>query len=330
MKWKSIVSTSEKIKKQIEKDKTLPKISGYNTGQLLYILAKAVQSPNKEIEDKEVDNAPEPSGNNINNNLTRNEYQKLAKSTVKWIDERDVAPNYTMYQSYHVSVKLQLYCYSKIIVYYNEHSNTLPITCWFKHSDVTNTSSKSSNSNKTSNTSTSTNKKYGHSTKSGCDNMGQNTGYYCACHSLQEVIRNLYGIVVPQSTIAKWAGTTTSGTSHNGIRTAVSMFNKTYNKNLKIEEKSFSEVGWSGLDKICKSNNQDSIHHLLYRRNGNFGYGHYEVINNVSSNINVQNSLGNYCSQGCYCGYIEYRTQSTHKYYLDGISQKSILVLTKG
>jgi len=30
-------------------------------------------------------------------------------------------------------------------------------------------------------------KKYGHSNKKGCDNMGQNTSYYCACHSFQEV-----------------------------------------------------------------------------------------------------------------------------------------------
>lgn len=326
MEWKTIVATATKIKKQIEKDKTLPSINGYGTGKLLYILSKAVQNPNKTVTDKKVDNAPNPNGNNISKNLTRNEYQKLAKSTVKYIDEKGTAPNYTMYQNYNVSVKLQLYGYSKIIVYYNEHSNTLPLTCWFKYSDVKNTTSNNTNTTKTTKTSTSTNKKYGHATKKGADNMGQNTGYYCACHSLQEVIRNLYNITIPQSTLASVMGTTTAGTGHNGIDTAVAWFNKKYNKNLKITWKNFSDLGWSGIKKIINSSNQDCILHNLYRNQ----WGHYEVINNVDSNINVQNSLGQYCNYPAYCGYIEYRSQATFKSYINGISQKSIAVLTRG
>lgn len=168
-------------------------------------------------------------------------------------------------------------------------------------------------------------KKYGHSTRSGCDNMGQNNGHYCGCHSLQEVFRNLYDIVVPQKTIASWCATTSDGTSHDGLNTGVANFNKKYNKNLKVTWKNFSDVGWDGLNKIMKSNNQDCIIHNLYRNQ----WGHYEVINGVSNNINVQNSLGDYCSNGCYCGYIEYRTQSEYRSYINGISQKSIMVLTK-
>ncbi|MBQ2654070.1 MAG: hypothetical protein IJF83_10980 [Methanobrevibacter sp.] len=326
MKWKTIVSTSEKIKKQIEKDKTLPRISGYNNGELLYILAKAVQTPNKDITDKEVENAPDPSGNNIHNNLTRNEYQKLAKSTVKWIDDKDTAPNYTMYQKYNVSVKLQLYCYSKIIVFYHEHSNTLPLTCWFKYSDVANTQSNQSNNKKNTNTPTSSNKKYGRSTKTSCDNRGQNTGYYCACHMAQEIIRNLTGIVVPQSKIASIMGTTTAGTSHNGINTFFAWFNKTYNRNLQIEWKNFSEVGWNGLKKILESNNQDAGEHECYRDT----WGHYTNFDKIYDNsVDVHNSLGSMCTSTCYCGYEENRSKSTAQRYLNGISQKSILIVTR-
>ena len=168
-------------------------------------------------------------------------------------------------------------------------------------------------------------KKYGHSTRSGCDNMGQNNGYYCGCHSLQEVFRNLYDIVVPQKTIAGWCGTTSDGTSHDGLLNGVANFNKKYNKNLKVSWKNFSDLGWDGIKKIVNSTNQDCIIHNLYRNQ----WGHYEVVNNVSSNINVQNSLGDYCNNGCYCGYIEYRTQSEYRSYINGISQKSIMVLTK-
>jgi len=325
MKWKDIVTNAGIVKKGVEKTGEMPSIKGYSVAQLCYIFGEAVRTPNKEIKDRKVEPCPDCTGSGIDRNLTRNEYQKLAKYTNDWIRDRGVAPNYTTYQNYMVSIRLQTYCYAKIIVWFDEHSNTLPNTCWFKNSVFKNTSSKSSSSSKTSNTSTSTNKKYGHATKSGCDNMGQNTGYYCACHSLQEIFRNLYNIVVPQSTIASWCGTTSAGTSHNGIKTGVAAFNKKYGKKLQITEKSFTDLGWNGIKKIVESKNQDCIIHNLYRNQ----WGHYEVVNNVSSNVNVQNSLGSSCGS-CYCGYIEYRTQSEFRSYINGISQKSILVLTRG
>ena len=326
MKWKDIVSNAEKVKKGVEKNKKIPTVSGYSTAQLLYIFGEAVRNPKHDVTDKKVSPCPDCTGSGIEKNLTKNEYQKLAKYTNDWIRSRGVAPNYTSYQNYMVSVRLQVYCYAKIIVYYNEHSNTLPITCWFKNSVFSNTTSTTSNTSKNTTTSTSSNKKYGHATKSSCDNMGQNTGYYCACHSLQEVIRNLYGIVIPQSTLASVMGTTTAGTGHSGVDTAVAWFNRKYGKNLKISWKNFSDLGWTGIKNIVNSSNQDCIIHNLYRNQ----WGHYEVVNNVSTNINVQNSLGNICSGTCYCGYIEYRTQSTYRSYINGISQKSIAVLTRG
>lgn len=169
-------------------------------------------------------------------------------------------------------------------------------------------------------------KKYGHSTISGCDNRGQNTSYYCGCHSLQEVFRNLTGKVVKQSTIASVAGTTTSGTDHQGLNTAVAWFNKKYNFNLKVEWKNFSDLGWKGLEKLIKSDNKDFVIHNLYRNQ----WGHYEVVNNISgSNVKVQNSLGSSCSNGCYCGYVEDRSTSEFRSYISGISQKSVMVITR-
>jgi len=330
MKWKDIVVNAETVKKGVEKKGEMPSIKGYNVAQLCYIFGEAVRNPGKDIADKKVSNCPDCTGSGINMNLNESEYKTLAKHTINWIDERGVAPNYTLHGKYMVSIRLQAYCYAKIIVWYDEHSNTLPLQCLFNNGVFKSTKSSSSSSSKSSSSSTSSNKKYGHATKSGCDNMGQNTDYYCGVHSLQEVIRNLYGIVVPQSTLASWAGTTTAGTSHQGLETAVAQFNKKYGKNLKIIWKNFSELGWSGIKKIVNSTNQDCIIHNLYRRNGSFGYGHYEVVNAVNANVTVQNSLGNYCSNGCHCGYIEYRSQSTFTYYIQGISQKSIAILTRG
>lgn len=170
---------------------------------------------------------------------------------------------------------------------------------------------------------------HGHSNKKGCDNMGQNTGYYCACHSLQEVLRNLTGKVIPQKTLASVMGTTTKGTGHDGIRTALAWFNKKYKTNITMQEKYFSDVGQSGVKKIIDSKNQDIILHSLYRNK----FGHYEVINKINKSNNtwqVQNSLGDKCKNGCYCGYHENRTLSTMKSYINGKKNvKSCLIFTK-
>ena len=253
-------------------------------------------------------------GDSINEKIYKDDYMDQARRVHDYIIKNGQIPNFvtTVKSKKRVNIDLYSYCVAKILVFYQDNKQ-LPNYCTYNSADIN------------PNTPTPTTK-YGHATKSGCDNMGQNNGYYCGCHSLQEVFRNLYGIVVSQSTIAGWAGTTTAGTSHYGLETAVAKFNRTYGKNLKVQWKNFSDLGWNGIKNIINSNNQDCIIHNLYRNQ----WGHYEVINNVSSNITVQNSLGSTCNQGCYCGYIEYRSQSTYQSYINGISQKSIMVLTRG
>lgn len=170
-------------------------------------------------------------------------------------------------------------------------------------------------------------KKYGHATESGCDNRGQNNGVYCGPHSMQECIRNLTGKVIPQSTLASWAGTTSGGTDHEGIETAIAMAAKKLSVELNCKWYNFSDLGWNGIKKILESNNQDCIVHNLYRDQ----WGHYEVVNKIyDSYCDVQNSLGDSCSSGCYCGYVEDRYLSTFQRYISGISQKSVLVITRG
>ena len=249
-------------------------------------------------------------GDTINENIYPSDFKDQAKRIVNYIKQNGQCPNYvtTVKSKKKASAKLFIYAFARILVWYKNHSSTLPNYCTYNSTAFTGSSTG----------------KYGHATKSGCDNMGQNNGYYCGCHSLQEVFRNLTGIVVPQKTIAGWAGTTSSGTSHSGLDSAVAKFNKTYGKNLKVQWKNFSDLGWDGIKKIINSSNQDCVIHNLYRNQ----WGHYEVVNNVSSNVTVQNSLGNTCSNGCYCGYIEYRTQSTFRSYINGISQKSVMVIT--
>lgn len=175
--------------------------------------------------------------------------------------------------------------------------------------------------------STSIKSKYGHATKSGCDNRGQNNGVYCGPHSMQEVIRNLTGKVIKQSTLASWAGTASGGTDHQGLETAIAKAAKQTGVKLTCKWYNFSDLGWNGINKILKSSNKDCIIHNCYR----LKWGHYEVINSISgSNVKVQNSLGDSGCGSCYCGYVEDRSTSEFRSYINGISQKSVLVVTRG
>ena len=161
-------------------------------------------------------------------------------------------------------------------------------------------------------------------TNQGCKGMGQCNGHNCACNSLQQAFYRLTGILVDEKTIAGWAGTTSDGTDHVGINTAVAKFNKKYGKNVKIEWYNFSELSWDKIKEMLKKG--AIFFHLLYR----LKWGHYEPIMSIGDTLKILNSLGDYCNYPAYCGYIETRTKATQKQYINGISQKSVAFLYNG
>lgn len=311
--WNDTVSIAETVKEYVEKNKKIPtKVKGLTYAEYGCLLTKAVISPGKELVKLNIKNAPNPNGDNVNITFSKKEYVNLAKIINKFISTNNRLPNYVIYNNKKINPKLCIYCFAKIVTFYNANKR-LPNTCTFNSGVFKSSSVKSKN-------------KHGHAIKSGCDNVGQNNGYYCGCHSIQEVFRNLTGKVVKQSTIARVAGTTTSGTDHKGLETAVAWFNKKYGYNLCVEWKNLSDIGWKGIKKIIDSNNQDCVIHNKYRMK----WGHYEVINNLNDGIvKVQNSLGDKCSKGCYCGYVEKRSTNEFTSYIQLISQKSIMIITK-
>lgn len=200
------------------------------------------------------------------------------------------------------------------------------VTAWWKTHDKAPSTVPTEKAKATS-TSKSTLKPY--LTNKGCSGMGQCTSYNCACNSLQQAFYRLTGILVDESTIAKWAGTTTSGTGHDGINTAVAMFNKKYGKKVKITWYNFSDLGKNDAERWKKFKEfiekSAMFCHILYR----LKYGHYEVPKLVKdSTLDILNSLGDKCTSTAYCGYIENRTKAEQLAYIKGISQKSIAVLT--
>lgn len=160
-----------------------------------------------------------------------------------------------------------------------------------------------------------------HFVSSGCNKLGQCTPYYCGVHSLRQVLCK-FGIEdYKESTLAGWAGTTTAGTSHGGINTAIKKVNSKKGTNIVITWKNFSDFGsttnerFKNLGKEISKSNTDAIIHNLYRNK----YGHYEVIKSIDTKNNivkVLNSLGNRCSRPAYCGYIENRSFNTFASYI--------------
>lgn len=254
-------------------------------------------------------------GEHINVNVKLNEIKDQCRRVYNHILNNEEAPSSVLVKAdknYLISTKVWIYCIAKTVVY-NDTNKQLPLQTLY-NSDAFNKPAPKP-----------TVKKYGRSVETGCDDRGQNNGYYCGPHMVQEIIRNLTGIVVPQSILASIIGTTTNGSDHQGINTSFAWFNRKYDKNLQVEWKNFSEVGWSGINNILKSNNRDCGLHELYRDT----WGHYTNFDAIyNSTIDVHNSLGSTCSRGCYCGYTENRSKSTAERYLRGISQKSVIIVT--
>jgi len=313
--YRKILTMANDVIYYVEKYQELPVEKGYNWRQYTDLFSKSVLNPYKNITSRKVGKAPNQKGTSIQADISKADYIQLAKNLVNFVDKYGYLPNYLKYGNYKIRPVLYCYMFAKIVVYMSTHKN-YPSYCSID-SEVFRKKNY---------------KKYGHAVKSGCDNMGQNTSYYCGDHSLQEVFRNLTGIVVSQDTIAEWAATTSDGTDHEGLNTAVEAFNRKYGKNLTVKWYNFSELGWGGIKKIVNSSNQDCIIHNLYRRSGDYGFGHYEVINKIYDDYcDVQNSLGDRgCGGSCYCGYVEERDLSTFQYYINGISQKSVMVITNG
>lgn len=305
MKFKNIVKKSKKIIKYTRKNYQLP--PNMDKASTLYLLARAVNDIDKNKKVIRVKTTKVAKTKPVKITLKKNEYKLMANYIVTYMNEHKTNPTTVPLPKNEMSVNLAVYVFAKIIYSYSKNKK-LPkkITC-------------------DSSIFVKPKKKFGRSTQTGCDNRGQNTGYFCACHMAQEIVRNLTGIVVKQSTIASVMGTTTSGTGHPGINTFFAWFNKTYNQNLKVEWFNFGDLGWSGIKKILESNNKDCGLHELYRRQ----WGHYTNFDKVyDGSIDVHNSLGSKCNYGCYCGYTENRTKNEAESYLKGISQKSVLVVT--
>lgn len=274
-----------------------------------YYYCKCILNKKKDVKKVTQADAKNVTGQSVNITLTKKEYTDKMKKYCKWVEDHQSLPNYITIKNKKVKPRIwNAYVGYLFKVYYE--TGKLPASQPIK-SNIYNTSSNSTSL-------------HNYLTNKGCAGMGQCTSFYCACNSLQQSFYRLTGIKVDEKTIAGWAGTTSDGTDHAGINTAVAKFNKKYNKNIKINWYNFSELSWTKIAEFIKKG--AVFFHLLYRNR----WGHYEPIQSVGDSLKILNSLGDSCGSGTYCGYIENRSKSEQKSYINGISQKSVAVLTNG
>jgi len=347
-KKRDVIKEAGEIKKFMDQKKRPPTtcniqgniISGYSIAYLMslmindkfkgetYPLANVrVYDPSKKLQDT------------INEKVMKDDYLVMVGNFVKFCRKYHRVPRFitTQKSQTKVSFELFLYCVVKIVCFFQSNKK-FPNYCNFNKADVQNGKTPTSSSKNEGNKYISPNKNTGnctnpyrskpHPTKQGCNQMGQNTNYYCGVSALQKVLFKFGITKYTQDQLAKYAGTTTKGTDHKGLETALAKVSKDTGVKLSCKWYYLSDLGFEKLAKqICKSN-VDAIIHLKYRMK----YGHYEVIDEVDvdkKQLKILNSLGNKCG-ACFCGYVETRSFAIEKKYIDGVTQKSVMLITKG
>ncbi|KUK74739.1 MULTISPECIES: hypothetical protein [Methanobacterium] len=151
-------------------------------------------------------------------------------------------------------------------------------------------------------------------------NIKQDTNYWCACNIFQQIMYELYGLIISESEIAKAMGTTKDGTGHKEIISGGKTIAQRYGHNISIEFRNYSDMTEEELGKLVAHRDVGLFIHDLYK----LKWGHYEYLIGlcIASGIYVvANSLSG--------GYIENRSRSTTQSYINGMNQPSIGIVKK-
>lgn len=366
MKYKTLIIIKEatQIKSFMEKYKRIPKactignttVSPYSAA---YLLSKIVRD---DFLNNEVNLAgviaynAERHNDTINEKVYKKDYLIMIKNFVNFCVDHKRVPAYITTQKSRtkVSFELYLYCLSKIVNYYKENK-TLPNYCTFNKLDLQNTKTDTANTKKkvSKSTSSKTNNNKSttrfvsepHYTSHGCNNLGQCTPYYCGPHSIHQAIRKFGITKYDEKQIAAYAGTTTRGSSHDGINTAIAKISKATGIKLTIQWKNFSDMGktdaerFKNIGKLLSDKNTAIIWHIGYANGGESTtgkmFGHYEVLNvidTLTNYVKALNSLGTRKADGSYVGKLQDRKFNVQAYFARKTpgNQAALCIIRKG
>ena len=138
---------AKKVVSYVDNEKKFPATitidkAKYNYGTVAYILASTIVNTESKYLNKVYNNAPGHTGNHIEKTLSKTEYIALARHVVSYMNTYNRCPNYVTYNTLKISPVLFVYCFAKIVIFYNANKR-YPSSCEF-NSNVykTNTSKK--------------------------------------------------------------------------------------------------------------------------------------------------------------------------------------------
>lgn len=361
VKKKDILKEASEIKKFIEKNKKLPTYATINNiqfskAQYTYLLSKLVSNTRLEdVKKLSVKEAQKPTGKSINEKIMKDDYVDMASRVSRYIESNNQIPNFCNTKRSKVSVRFELYvyCFAKILDFYNRN-NTLPNYCLFDSGDLQTSQSTTKKENKATKTPTSSNKaktkknncsnpytSTPHYLETGCNKLGQCTHYFCGPHSIHQCLKKLGITKFTESTLAKYCGTTTSGTSHEGINTCIAKVSKDTGIKLKASWKNFSDIGstkkerFASLGKMICKDNVAVFLHIGYQGSGSSSsgkmFGHYECLDKIDVEklkVRAMNSLGRHCGNG-FCGHLQERSFDLQAHYIANKNQKSLCIIER-
>lgn len=360
IKSKEVYTLAKNVKEYVEKNKRIPteiKINGttYTWGQMAYIFAFAINHLKMDFNVGKIENAPKSQGDTIKEDIKLDDYKDQASRCVTYINKHNRCPNFlrTKKSQKKARPKLFIYAFARAIVFYHDKQR-LPNYLTYD-SKVFNTSTTKSNTTKKTTTTKTTKKE----TKNNCENpftsephyttegagkLGQQTGYYCACNCIHQGMKKFGITKFSQKQIAAWAGTTSAGTGHPGIETAIATIGKKTGKKFTVKWYYMSDLGkttteqFAALAKMICKPNVFGFEHMGYQDSGSKAqgtiFGHYEmidIINTSTKKVRALNSLGRKCGAPAYCGHLQWRTYDLEKHYLNNKKGvKSICIVTMG
>jgi len=349
----NIKTMATTVKKYIEANKKLPSTVTvanvkYTWPQVWYILSWHVNNLGKNLSAvPSVKSCSEATGDAIKEDVYPSDFKDQSKRVVQYIKQNGQAPNYVTSVKSHKKIRprVSIDALARIIVWYYGHNKTLPDYCTYNSGRFT---ASSSSSNQKSNTSSTTNNcenpytSSPHYLNQGAGALGQITPYDCGPHCIHQGLKKFGVTNISESELMSYCGTTTSGTSHDGLETGIAKAAKKAGIKINVTWKNFSEMGKTDAERfkalgqlMCKKNVY-VFSHIWYSCAGECiddddGCGHYETfdkINIKTGYLRILNSLGGRQGNGYY-GHLQDRKFSIQSHYIKGISQKSICIMTK-
>ena len=358
IKTKNIINEATEIKNYIETNKKLPNyctIQGnqYSPYTVAYLISRTIANLKADtLNVKPISRSNQGFSTKLSENCSKTTYLDMVSRFNDYCSKNGRVPAYVVTIRNKADFTTFTYGVCKILNYYKENK-VLPKTCLFtsKYIDV---NKKEATKTKKDNTiSTSTSKKTSGKSKiytssphllTTAEDLGQKFPYSCGANLLQQLLKKLLGITIPETTLMSWAGTTTAGTNHSGLETAIAMAAKKYKVNLQVTWKNFSDMGdtiderFEAVGKLMSRPDTAVGWHIGYQDSGEKAtgtiIGHYEgadKIDTVNKRIRALNSLGYKVNANAYQGHLQWRPYSLQAHYAANTpgGQPALMIVTK-